>query len=96
MPAAAGATWPKAWTCWVEYQYTRQSNLFLILLTAMTSYIAVSFSLLTDSGSNTYMPTLLLLDTGNLEVFVSHGEVRPHLLQRLISDGVDSKLLLGG
>ena len=40
------------------------------------------------------MPTLLLLDTGNLEVFVRHREVRLHLFQRCIGDGVDSKLLL--
>lgn len=40
------------------------------------------------------MSTLLLLDTGNLEVLVRHREVRLHLLQGLISDGVDSKPLL--
>ncbi|RYP04378.1 hypothetical protein DL764_004472 [Monosporascus ibericus] len=32
-------------------------------------------------------------DTGSLEVFVRYHEVRLHLLQRLISDGIDSKLL---
>ncbi len=60
----------------------------------MTSYILVSLSMLTDPSSNAYMPTLLLFDAGNLEVIIRHREVRLHLLQRLIRDGVDSKLLL--
>ena len=50
--------------------------------------------MLTNPSSNAYMPTLLLFDTSSLEVFVRHREVRLHLLQRLISDNVDSKLLL--
>lgn len=40
------------------------------------------------------MPTLLFLDTDSLEVFVRHREVRLHLVQCLIGDGVNSELLL--
>ena len=47
-----------------------------------------------NSRSDAYMPTLLLLDTSSLKVFVRHREVPFHLLQRLVSDGINSKLLL--
>lgn len=37
----------------------------------------------------------LLLNTGNLESLVSHGEVSPHLLKSLIGNLLNAKLLLG-
>lgn len=40
------------------------------------------------------MSAALLLDASNFKVLISYSEVSTHLLKSLISNGVDSKLLL--
>lgn len=42
----------------------------------------------------THMTTNLLLMARNLKVLVSNSEMSPHLLERLVGDGVDAELLL--